>query len=192
MRGLPLLGIVCAALGCTDRGRPDAPNAGNELPVEEQIKALLPEAASNPVADFEAIATGRPRDVDVSKFSQSLTWVLLTTPGPPTPAAGANPADWFTLDGADDGRVSKAVLRSKDRGYGTLLQPEFITGVTCAVAGPSAEGVVTFRAEGVYRGRAEYTARERDGRWQVEELRMPGLGVRVRRGEGGRWVRVPP
>ena len=44
-------------------------------------------------------------------------------------------------------------------------------------------------AEKVYEGKVEYTARKKDGKWRIEEVRLPDVKVTTTLGADGKWVK---
>ena len=128
--------------------------------------------------------------------SQTLTWtvLMLYVPGPDTPE---NPTSFKYLGDAGltthSPVVTKALFGPKDkdgkhRAYVSLIHPEYITDCTCKVDGDTATGVVSFKADKVYEGKAEYTARKKDGQWRIEEFRMPERKFTTVLGADGKWV----
>jgi hypothetical protein len=161
----------------------------------ETAKALIPEAAGAPSADFQKIgeAAGdapnhRPSNGD------SLTWWLLTyAPGPDAPAPTSVK---FLVDGnaVNPAAVARAIMGPKDkdgkyRKYASLIHPEYITDCTCKVDGATATGTVTFKADKAYEGKVEYTARKKDGKWRIEEFRVPDAKFTTTLGADGKWVK---
>jgi RNA polymerase sigma factor (sigma-70 family) len=155
----------------------------------EAIKALIPEAASLPAKEWRKLdeVFAPPPTPDQFK-NQPLSLVLFCVFSGPLKNEAAR-KEFRVLDdviAAHSLRVTP--LKSEDKGYGTLLQPEFITDVTAMVQGNEATGVVSFRADKVYEGRVEYTARRtKAGGWRVEEFRMPAHKFRVTLQEDGNW-----
>ena len=158
----------------------------------EQAKNLIPEAASLPAVDALQFA-----QVDLSKFKPSvgdaLTWVVLShMPGPDTPK---NPTSFrFVGETLAPTAIAKAIEGPKDkdgktRKWVSLIHPEYITECTCKVDGATATGTVTFKAEKVYEGKVEYTARKKDGKWRVEEFRLPEFKITTVLGPDGKWVK---
>jgi len=77
---------------------------------------------------------------------------------------------------------------AKDAGqYASVIWPEYITACTRHVTGRTIAGKVSFRAEGVYEGAVEYTARRGPDGWRVVEFHLPKWGLRTTLGADGRW-----
>jgi hypothetical protein len=182
---LILAGVLC---GCSSRGKTGGPPPESEAQVAERIKLLIPEASSSPVADWQALsaaaAGGVPKVENMR--NQSLSMVLMSLTG------SAKHKETFEVETIEVGKVAAAIYQSKAKGYGTLLQPDFITECKCSVDAGKATGTVAFRAEGLYRGKVEFTARRAGGDWRVEEFRLPGYNVRVRRENDGKWKMSKP
>jgi hypothetical protein len=160
----------------------------------EKAKALIPEAAGSPSADFQKIAeaaTGVP-DYRPSN-GESLTWWLLTyAPGPNAPVPTS--VKFLGKGPVDPAALARAIMGPKDkdgkfRKYASIIQPEYITECTCKVDGDTATGTVTFKADKVYEGKVEYTARKKDGKWRIEEFRVPDVKFTTTLGADGKWAK---
>jgi hypothetical protein len=180
------------AIGCCAFGAP-AVRAADDF-TAEKAKALIPEAAGIPSGELQKLAEA----ADPTKFSppngESLTWWFLTyRPGPndPVPTSikfltGPNPVNPAKLAEAFMGPKDKD---GKYRKYASLVQPEYITDCTCKVAGDTATGTVSFKADKAYEGKVEYTARKKDGKWRIEEFRLPDVKISMVLGADGKWVK---
>jgi hypothetical protein len=149
----------------------------------DQAKKLLPEAAAISNADFEALSKEpRPETVE----SKSLSLVLLTLK-PPVKKNPAADKEFRVLGEAI--RVSDvfdAMWISKDKGYASFIQPEYMTDCTCNSTAERAEGVVTFESDR-FAGRIPFVAQAtRDG-WVITEFRLPKYKTKVVRGKDGVW-----
>jgi hypothetical protein len=166
----------------------------------EKAKALIPDASGVSSAELQKIAAAGS---DPTKYrpsnGDSLTWLVLNyAPGPGAPK---NPTSFRFLEDtanpanvAGPARLAGAIMGPKDkdgkfRKFGTVIQPEYITDCTCKVDGDTATGTVTFKAEKVYEGKADYTARKKDGKWRIEEFRLPDLKITVALGADGKWAK---
>jgi hypothetical protein len=188
MRSL-LLAVVACVIGCS------TPSAGEDKGLTpEEAKALIPEAAGAPAADLQKIGTtGGDPTKQIPSNGESLTWLALSyAPGPDAPK---NPTALRFVEGTlNPADFARAIMGPKDkdgkrRKYGTLIHPEYITDCTCKVDGDSATGTVTFKVEKVYEGKVEYTARKKDGKWRIEEFRLPDLKLTTALGADGKWVK---
>jgi hypothetical protein len=170
--------------------------AADEAFTAEKAKALIPEAAGMPAEEFQKLATLGSVD-DVKKFKSakgySLTWGIMNyAPDPNTPQ---NPTSFqFFGDSINPADIARAISGPKGndgkfRKTATIIQPEYITDCTCKMAGDTATGTVSFKAEKAYEGKIEYTARKKDGVWRIEEFRLPDVKLTVALGADGKWVK---
>ncbi len=155
-------------------------------------KLLIPEAAGMPAEELKMLSML----ADVSKFrprgGDSLTWIALNyQPGKDGPE---NPSSLRFLEGDPrPDKIAQAITGPKENGktrkYATLIHPEYISDCTCKSMGDSASGTVTFKADKVYEGKLEYTARKHNGNWRIEEFRLPDLKITIVRDPNGKWVK---
>ncbi|HJZ55809.1 MAG TPA: hypothetical protein VKE74_12650 [Gemmataceae bacterium] len=122
----------------------------------------------------------------------SLTWWLLAyNPGP----LDVHPTSIKFASGTiDPAKLATALTGPKDkdgkyRKYMSVIHPEYITDCTCKVDGATATGTVAFKADKVYEGKVEYTARKKDGKWRIEEFRLPDGEFATTLGADGKWVK---
>jgi hypothetical protein len=155
-----------------------------------EARALIPQAAAMSFADFQKLAGAQGGSASAFD-SQSLSLVLMSLRmDEATRKNAAAMADFRYLGEAlDPPALARAVSLSKNRGYATLIQPDFITDCTCSASEGAATGVVSFRAEGLYAGKVEFLARWNNGAWQIDEFRLPGYDIKTVRGDDGRWVK---
>ncbi|GAB5440606.1 MAG: hypothetical protein Fues2KO_09550 [Fuerstiella sp.] len=148
-------------------------------------RQLIPKAASISNEDF------RKLQVNPSKTaieSQSLSLTLLTLD-----AGGESPVvadDFrFLVEGVPKPSViSAAMSQSRSKGYFSMIQPEYIT--ECRIrnsTADSAKGKVTFNAPQLYIGSADFVASKRDGKWRIEQFRLPSRRITVSLREDGKW-----
>jgi hypothetical protein len=152
----------------------------------EQVKALLPEAASISIKEFKALAESpAPRTLP----NHSLTMEFGSAP-PDKPEK----SDFRFLgdEPVQPHKLAQALSVSEKKGYASVIQPEYITDCTLKVEGDKATGVVSFRAKGLYEGTVGYTARRMEGMWRVVEFDLPKSKVKLTRGGDGTWKRTPP
>jgi len=165
--------------GVSALAAPEDDKAQAAKKVAESLKALMPQAASSTVDEWKAIGTMDQPSLENIE-NQSLSVVMLTI----DPKKNG-PIEFETNDPL---KLVTAISKSQDKGYGTMLQPEFITECVCSnVSESKAVGTVKFEAKGLYRGKVEFTARKRDGAWRIEEFRLPGYAMQVRLGSDGKW-----
>ena len=152
--------------------------------VAERIKALIPEASSSPIKEWQVIgAASTPPSIEKIK-NQSLSMVLMIL----LPPAKENETFVLDMKEVDPAKLAAVLQKSKDRGYGTLLQPEYLTECKCSVERDKAVGSVAFRAEGLYHGKVEFSATRKDGNWRIEEFRLPAFKKQIRLGADGLWT----
>jgi hypothetical protein len=160
-----------------------------------QAKALIPEAAGIPADVFQKLGTDPNPTPDklAAPRGQTLTWWVMTyAPDKNTPK---NPTSFrFLGETINVAKIASAISGAKDDEgkYGptaTVIHPEYITDCTCKVAGNTATGVVSFKVEKVYEGKVEYTARKKDGKWRIEEFRLPEFKTTLALGADGKWVK---
>lgn len=194
MRMLFLLILVGATIGCssstTTNPAKDDPEAAKE------IRALIPEAAGGPFKEFEVMAQGSGPPSFDEWPNQSISVFTLSWQPPKEKADAATRAACeaefnYIGDGPPNpAGLANAMSRSKSKGYASIIQPEFITDLTCKVDGDTAIGTCSFKAEKLYQGKVDYTARKGDKGWRIVEFRMPASGIRVIRQEDGLWKKA--
>jgi hypothetical protein len=160
-----------------------------------KARALIPAAAGMPAAELAKVAADPVPGADRFRPSNgdSLTWLVLNH-APPADAAKAPQSFRFLEEFPNPAKIAQAIAGPKDvfgkhRATATLIQPEYVTDCTVTADGDTATGTVAFTAPGVYEGRAEFTARRRDGAWRVEEFRLPDAKIATARGADGKWVK---
>jgi len=84
------------------------------------------------------------------------------------------------------GPLSKP-LDTDPSAYVSIIRPEYITECTRSVQGETITGKVSFRAEGLYEGTVEYTARLSPDGWRIEEFRLPHNSRRTVLTPDGTW-----
>jgi hypothetical protein len=168
--------------------------AADDVFTAEKAKVLIPEAAGVPSAELRKLAEASSPTTFSASNGESLTWWLLTYhPGPNDPV----PTSIKFLN--DPKPVNPAALiasilgpKDKDgkrRKYASIIHPEYIIGCTCKVNGETATGMVSFKADEVYEGKVEYTARKKDGAWRIEEFRVPDAKFTTTLAADGKWVK---
>jgi len=188
MRALLLVVVACAA-GCSKAPAPVA----DDVFTAEQAKALIPEAAGVPSAELRK-EFEKPQITNFNwSNGQSLTWWLLTYhPGPNDPVPTS--VKLFPDGEIKPAELAAALLGPKDkdgeyRKYASIIHPEYITDCTCKVDNDTATGTVSFKAGKAYEGKVEYTARKKDGKWRIEEFRIPDSKFTTTLGADGKWVK---
>jgi hypothetical protein len=156
-----------------------------------RAKELIPDAAGIPIEEFLETEKVRPTTFDPSN-GESLTLVILrhvASPDDPKDTASFR----FIGDAVQPAAFATALTGPKDkdgkyRGHASVIRAEHITDCTCKVNGETATGTVTFKVDKVYEGKAEYTARKKDGKWRIEEFRLPDLKITTALSDTGKWV----
>jgi hypothetical protein len=147
----------------------------------ERAKKLLPEAASVPYKDLEALSEGKK----LPKANQSPTYFVLTfVPPKELPEGAAKDFDWSLP--VNPAKFAAALTLSRDRGFASILQEKYITQCTCESDDRRAQGQIAFKCD-AYTGSINFKAAKVKGGWVIREFEWPHLGVRFVRGEGGNW-----
>jgi hypothetical protein len=180
---LALASLLC---GCSPNEGTGGPAPESDARVAERIKESIPQASSSPIADWQALSAAGGAPKVEAMDDQSLSMVLMSLPG------ASKHKETFESETIEVKKLASAIYKSEAKGYGTLLQPEFITECKCSVDKDKATGTVSFRAEGLYQGKVEFTARRTNGDWRIEEFRLPGYELRVERGADGKWKMSKP
>ena len=146
-------------------------------------KKLLPQAAGISNADFKALSKDPRPDVVKSK---SLSLVLLALRPPKNPDAAKDKEFRILGDDITPSDIAQAMWISKDKGYASFIQPNYITECTCESTAERAEGVVTFKSD-LFAGRIPFVAQATKDGWIITEFRLPQYKIRVLRGKDGVW-----
>jgi len=76
-------------------------------------------------------------------------------------------------------RIRKGDLRRIPYEAMTCIHLDRITDCTCNFNGDIATGTVSFRAPGLYEGKARFVAMRHDGEWFICEFSMPSLNIDI-------------
>ncbi|WP_182865593.1 serine/threonine-protein kinase [Rhodopirellula sp. JC639] len=151
---------------------------------------LVSEAASIRNDDWADIASGSTMPSASSFSNRSLSLILFSLFGKSLDQLGhSNAADDFHYaePRPKPYQIAQAIWISKEKGYASFIQPEYITDCSVQQEGDTAHGTVSFSVHELYAGRLSYVARRIDGSWIVAELHISGLGVSLQRGGDGDW-----
>jgi hypothetical protein len=188
-RGFIAITLGCVLCGCSLEQDAARRAADYDDSVSQRIEGVLPVVTGVPTAmsHLVELRPNGPRAEDLPHPTVSL--VLLSPPifmNPnPTPAQ----KETFEYKTNDPDKLRAALRKSEGKGYLTLLQPEFITACECSADKEQgeAEGTVEFEAEGLYRGKIEFSARLGPTGWELNEFRLPGYQLKLVRFEGYKW-----
>jgi hypothetical protein len=193
-----LLAVVACAAGCLRTSAP-ADEFGADAPADEftaeQAKALIPEAAGIPWNEFRKYSVGDSFPGNIRPPNgEPLTWVIFVlwvSPGPVNPEFCFLPRETTQINPS---KLASLLAGPTDeagtsRPYESLIHLEYITDCTCEVDSNTATGTVSFKAEKVYEGKVGYTARKKDGKWRIEEFRLPDRKTTLTLGADDKWVK---
>jgi hypothetical protein len=97
---------------------------------------------------------------------------------------------WLTEGRPKPAQLGAAIWKSRNQGYASFIQPEYVTNVTIQIDNLSAHGMVSFTAPDLYEGNVQYVARQKNERWSVEEFHLPNIGLSLHRQANGQWARM--
>jgi hypothetical protein len=168
--------------------------ADDEL-TPDKAKELIPAASGFPVEELQERMTATKPSNQAPSNGESLTWLILDRVA--SLDAPKNSTSFrFLGDKVQPAAFATALAgpkpkdkNGKYKGYVTVIRAEHITDCTCKVNGETATGTVTFKVDKVYEGKAEYTARKQDGKWRIEEFRLPDLKITTALSDNGKWVK---
>jgi hypothetical protein len=152
---------------------------------------LVSEAASIPNNEWAEMASGSAALSPSSSNNLSLSLIFFglfsqsldEIDGHPTAADDFHYAE----PRAKPYQIAQAIWISKEKGYASFIQPEYITDCSVQQEANTAHGTVTFSASGLYSGRVNYVARRAKDTWMVDEFHLPNLGVSLQRDDEGKW-----
>ncbi|MBV9123145.1 MAG: TIGR03067 domain-containing protein [Planctomycetes bacterium] len=158
----------------------------------EYALGLLPEASSISNADFRKLSAASGAPPDTIK-SQSLSLVLLSSVPEGVEKNPQAKKDFRSLvkGTPTPGEIAAALSLSQQKGYVSVLQPEYITQASVEAGEDKAQGTVSFRCQDLYEGTVGYRAEKQESRWVITEFRLPHYGIRVVRNREGVWERGP-
>lgn len=162
----------------------------------EKAKALIPDAAGMPagaVAEFSMAAVATEELLTASRGQTLAWWVLVCAPDDLRKGSTSFKFLDYQIQ-INPAKIADLMVGPKDKDgkrckIATVIRGEDITDCTCKVDGDTATGVVSFKTERLYEGKIEYTARKKDGKWRIEEFRLPEYKVTLALGADGKWVK---
>ncbi len=170
----------------TDKKESPAPSVKETKLTVDLAKELLPPAAGIDNADFEEISI-YPR-LGVAK-SVSLSLALLTLRPPQKPDAAMDEEFRYLGEDLHLSDIVKTIWISKNKGYASFIQPEYITACRCESTTERAEGVVTLKSDH-FAGSIPFVAQATTDGWIITEFRLPHYKVEVVRDDDGIWNQV--
>jgi hypothetical protein len=165
------------------------------------IQELVPIASGTTLATLDKLATSATVPKLSSFKSQTLTLVLLVSN---TDASDAKRREFGPLKGQPIkpseivGEMTRYVKGSGRLRFAfgpvTMIQADRIKKFTADIDRDMATGIIEFEVPKLYAGRVEYTARKHDGKWRIQEFRLPARGIHLKLEKDGTWkhVKVDP
>ncbi len=161
------------------------------VPLEDIFKDLLSEAAGIPNDQWIRFSQDA-RGADSTVIAGTpLTLVLLGLN--PSQAADANPEAktdfWYLTETFPrPSELAGTLWMSRNKGYASFLQPQYITAIEVEVDRDTARGSVRFAVPKLFAGKIQFAAKRESGRWHVVEFELPGYGIEVYLGTTGKWA----
>ena len=120
--------------------------------------------------------------------SQPLSMVLMSIPEESKQDSDGSKPDFVYLEKEPDPvDLIRAMWRSKSKGYATVIQPKFIKKCTVKTKKTGASGTVEFVADGLYTGKVNFTARHKDGSWEITEFLLPNSNMKIALNKNNEW-----
>jgi hypothetical protein len=166
----------------------------SEAEFTTKLRTAISRAAGIPNAQWEKLATSQTTVSPAEVIEgEPLSIVLLMHP------SGGSQETPDALEGFRllTERMPKplelhdAMSPSREHGYVSVIQPEYIKSTTLDVDAESKllRGTVQFEAPKLYAGKVNFAARNHLGRTQVVEFTLPNDGLTIARDEQGVWRR---
>src|SRR5262249_11250529 len=111
-------------------------------------------------------------------------FVLTFVPPKDLPEGTAKDFQWTRP--VNPAALARALAVSKDRGFASIIQEQYITECTCKSGGGQAQGRVAVKCD-AYTESIYFQAAKVKGDWLIQEFEWPHFGVRFVRGEGRNW-----
>lgn len=156
-----------------------------------ELHRLLSEAAGIPQEEWRKLgASPMPAD-DVT--GEPLSFVLLTLDTFAAEKQNPKSAEDFkilTKGVPKPSEFAKAMSNNLTKGYASMIQPAYVNRTKETYAGETLSGNIEFEAEGIYRGKVDFLARWRNGKWRVEQFSLPNYKITIELNSDGQWQRV--
>ncbi len=173
-----LLQITFAILSGCSAGT----NKETETEIANKIRDLIPKAASCSISQLENI-TSESKLKDFDNHTLTLLFMFLE----PTKGDRKESDLQIITDSPRPKDLAEAISKSKEKGYGTVIQPDYIKEFSCKIKGDKAGGAISFEAEKLYKGKVEYSATRKDNQWKITEFRLPKMKLKVTLNEQNQW-----
>ncbi|MGE3803377.1 MAG: hypothetical protein AB7K24_01745 [Gemmataceae bacterium] len=159
----------------------------DELAHTQEIRKLLPQAASLPLEDWQRLA--KPGATPKNPESLPVTALFLVENSIFKDIKSIGKQD-ETVENTRQA-LHAHIEKSAKMGYVSVIQPEGITEFTCRFESPtSAQGTVTFRVADRWELKLAYRALRLENTWRIQEFRFPLSQLRVQQ-KDGKWITEP-
>lgn len=153
---------------------------------------LLSEAASIPLNEWNTLSGDIKGPDTIAVRGEPLSLVLLNLN--PFEAAKANEKVrqdfWYLTETIPKpNEIGDAISISREQGYVSFLQPEYITNVGADESGGSVVGFAGFTVSKLYSGRVGFKAGRINGELKITEFTLPNYGITLQLNEQQQWQR---
>jgi hypothetical protein len=183
-RAAPAILCLALALGCSKSSpSPNAPaDKPGPAPGIDECKEIISRDAGAPNAVLKELGASGVTPNPENLEDMPLTLLVLVL----------HKADNFKVEGdpVNPAALAAAMSKSSAKGYGSVIQPEYVQSFTFVTEDDTGRGSLTYAALGIYTGKADFKLRCAAGKWRVEEFWLPDDKIGVRRGDDGKWRRV--
>lgn len=181
--------VLAVALSGCGSGKSER-GEDSESAAKAEIKALLPEAAGMSAKQFELLTTSgtAPKLKDYEE-SQPLSLVVLMLRSNQIDESRERLQAEFRYASSTPkpSDIAEAMSVSRGKGYVSVIQPQYIDKVSCAVSGNTASGTVTFTIKNCFKASVLYKAAKVDNKWRVIQFSLPVHHAESKRGDDGKW-----
>jgi hypothetical protein len=183
-RAAPATLCLALALGCSKSSPSPAVPADKPGPAPgiDECKEIISRDAGAPNAVLKELGASGVTPNPENLGDMPLTLLLLALHKPEDFKPASDPVNVSAL--------AAAMSKSSAKGYGSVIQPEYVQSFTFVTEDDTGRGSLSYAAPGVYTGKADFKLRCVDGKWRVEEFWLPDDKIGVRRGGDGKWRRV--